>query len=87
MANHRNQGVEQTQRPCPVFAILAPHDVLSDSLGEKLVQMARFRNYNVHLYGGFDSAMLHNTTEYILKDIDKYLSAVHKFIRSDSRTQ
>jgi len=60
------------------FMVLQEEGLISDELGEKLRQMAKFRNRLVHLYGEIDDTYIF---EYIigeLKDFNEFKSIIVK---------
>jgi len=60
------------------FMVLQEEGLISDELGEKLRQMAKFRNRLVHLYGEIDNNYIF---EYIigeLKDFNEFKSIIVK---------
>lgn len=60
------------------FLVIQEEGLISSELGDKLRQMAKFRNRLVHLYGEIDNT---NVYEYIkgdLKDIEEFKSIIIK---------
>ena len=60
------------------FLVIQEEGIISSELGDKLRQMAKFRNRLVHLYGEIDNT---NVYEYIkgdLKDIEEFKSIIIK---------
>lgn len=60
------------------FLVIQEEGLISSELGDKLRQMAKFRNRLVHLYGEIDDT---NVYEYIkgeLKDIEEFKSIIIK---------
>ena len=60
------------------FLVIQEEGLIASELGDKLRQMAKFRNRLVHLYGEIDNT---NVYEYIkgdLKDIEEFKSAIIK---------
>jgi len=58
------------------FLVIQEEGLISSELGDKLRQMAKFRNRLVHLYGEIDNT---NVYEYIigdLKDIEEFKSVI-----------
>lgn len=58
------------------FLVIQEEGLISSELGDKLRQMAKFRNRLVHLYGEIDNT---NVYEYIkgdLKDIEEFKSII-----------
>ena len=63
------------------FLVIQEEGLISSELGDKLRQMAKFRNRLVHLYGEIDNT---NVYEYIngdLKDIEEFKSIIIKQYR------
>lgn len=76
-------GINGWEKPtdyASVFSILTENGVLTSELGNDLVQMARFRNRIVHLYGDFDNELLYEILRTRLKNIDSYVQVIHRFI-------
>ena len=71
IANHiiAAQGFRAPRDYADSFKVLEEHKVLSDGLGMKLRQMAKFRNRLVHLYGEIDDAYVYTFIEQDLQDI------------------
>ena len=60
------------------FLVIQEEGLIASELGDKLRQMAKFRNRLVHLYGEIDNT---NVYEYIkgdLKDIEEFKSVIIK---------
>ncbi len=57
------------------FTVLEENHILSQTMGQKLRQMAKFRNRLVHLYGEIDDAFVY---EFLKNDIDdiKYFQKI-----------
>ena len=70
---------QTTDSPGPIMSLPRSSSPQSSSeLGDKLRQMAKFRNRLVHLYGEIDNT---NVYEYIkgdLKDIEEFKSVIIK---------
>ena len=54
------------------FAILAENDIYASELCQKLMQMAKFRNRLVHLYGEIDNHYVYKFLHNDLDDITSY---------------
>ena len=80
VANHINAS-EKLRAPrdySDSFLVIQEEGLISSELGDKLRQMAKFRNRLVHLYGEIDNK---NVYEYIkgdLKDIEEFKSVIIK---------
>lgn len=55
--------------------------VVDKRLGEKLIQMAGYRNRLVHMYNLVSDEELYQIIQTDLKDIEKFVSAVKSFIQ------
>jgi len=71
IANHiiAAQGFRAPKDYADSFKVLEEEDLLNDSLGTKLRQMAKFRNRLVHLYGEIDNAYVYSFIEHDMQDI------------------
>ena len=54
------------------FAILEENDICANELCQKLMQMAKFRNRLVHLYGEIDNKYIYGFLHNDLEDIRSY---------------
>jgi len=54
------------------FLVIQEEGLISSELGDKLRQMAKFRNRLVHLYGEIDNAYVYDYIKGDLKDIKKF---------------
>ena len=54
------------------FAILEENDIFGRELGQKLMQMAKFRNRLVHLYGEVDDGYVYSFLKNDIKDIREF---------------
>ena len=71
IANHiiAAQGFRAPKDYADSFKVLEEEDLLNDSLGKKLRQMAKFRNRLVHLYGEIDNAYVYSFIQHDMQDI------------------
>lgn len=71
IANHiiAAQGFRAPKDYADSFKVLEEEDLLNDSLGTKLRQMAKFRNRLVHLYGEIDNTYVYSFIEHDMQDI------------------
>ena len=60
------------------FKVIEEQGLVSAEFGQKLRQMAKFRNRLVHLYGEIDDAYVHQFIQEDLKDIEKLKTLVLK---------
>ena len=54
------------------FAILEENGIFGRELGQKLMQMAKFRNRLVHLYGEVDDGYVYSFLKNDIKDIREF---------------
>jgi uncharacterized protein YutE (UPF0331/DUF86 family) len=71
VANHiiAAEGFRAPRDYADSFKVLEEQGVLDEKLGMKLIQMAKFRNRLVHLYGEIDDGHVHDFLNTDLKDI------------------
>ena len=71
IANHiiAAQGFRAPKDYADSFKVLEEENLLNDSLGTKLRQMAKFRNRLVHLYGEIDNTYVYSFIEHDMQDI------------------
>ena len=60
------------------FLVIQEEGLISSELGDKLRQMAKFRNRLVHLYGEIDDAYVYQFMKEDLKDIEEFKSIMIK---------
>lgn len=60
------------------FKVLEEEKVIDSDIGLKLRQMAKFRNRLLHLYGDIDDAYVHGFMTADLKDVSRFVAAIHK---------
>ena len=60
------------------FKVLQEQGLVSTDLGQKLRQMAKFRNRLVHLYGEIDNSYVYQFIQDDLKDIEKFKEIILK---------
>jgi len=60
------------------FKVIQEERLVSSELGDRLRQMAKFRNRLVHLYGEVDNDYIYEYIKGDLKDIDEYKSLIIK---------
>ena len=65
------------------FQLLAELSILKKDLSDRLVQMAKFRNLIIHLYWEVDNERVYEILVKNLGDIDEFLVAIGKFLKSD----
>lgn len=63
------------------FRILVEARTISPSLGERLVEMAKFRNILIHRYGDVDDRKVHRIICLILEDLNRYLEELAALLR------
>ena len=60
------------------FMVIEEEGLVSPELGQRLRQMAKFRNRLVHMYGEIDDAYVYKFINEELKDIEKFKSIIIK---------
>ena len=60
------------------FMIIQEEGIISSEFGDRLRQMAKFRNRLVHLYGEIDDAYVYKYIKGDIKDTEKFKSIVVK---------
>ena len=60
------------------FMIIEEEELISGDQGQRLRQMAKFRNRLVHLYGEIDNAYVYEFIKKDLKDIEEFKSIIIK---------
>ena len=60
------------------FLVIQEEGLISSELGDKLRQMAKFRNRLVHLYGEIDNTNIYEYIKGELKDIEEFKSVIIK---------
>ncbi len=60
------------------FLVIQEEGLISSELGDKLRQMAKFRNRLVHLYGEIDNTYVYEYIKGDLKDIEEFKSVIIK---------
>jgi len=58
------------------FLVIQEEGLISSELGDKLRQMAKFRNRLVHLYGEIDNTNVYEYIKWELKDIEEFKSVI-----------
>jgi len=67
------------------FMVIEEEGLISPELGQRLRQMAKFRNRLVHLYGEIDNAYVYKFIKEDLKDIEKFKSIIVKRYKPHSK--
>lgn len=60
------------------FMVIQEEGVISSELGDKLRQMAKFRNRIVHLYGEIDDSYVYKYLQDDIKDTEEFKSIIVK---------
>ncbi len=60
------------------FMVIQEEGIISSEFGDRLRQMAKFRNRLVHLYGEIDDAYVYKYVKGDIKDTEKFKSIVVK---------
>jgi uncharacterized protein YutE (UPF0331/DUF86 family) len=58
------------------FTVIQEQGIISSELGDRLRQMAKFRNRLVHLYGEIDNIYVYNYLQDDIKDTEKFKSII-----------
>jgi len=86
IANHiiAAQGFRAPKDYADSFRVLQENGVLEERLGNKLRQMAKFRNRLVHLYGEIDDTYVYTFIGHDRKDILEFKKVVvERFLKVD----
>jgi len=83
IANHiiAAKRFERAEEYSQMFIVLAKNNVISEKLGEKLSNMARFRNLLVHRYGEIKAQRLIEIVKEDLNDVVEFVKEVKEFIK------
>ena len=60
------------------FMVIEEEGLVSDELGKRLRQMAKFRNRLVHLYGEIDDTYVYEFINKDIRDIEEFKSIIIK---------
>ena len=60
------------------FKVIEEKGIITDELGERLCQMAKFRNRLVHLYGEIEDSYVYQFAKEDLKDIERLRTIILK---------
>lgn len=60
------------------FRVIEEQGLISSDFGEKLRQMAKFRNPLVHLYGDIEDAFVYEFINHNLSDVEEFKSVIMK---------
>ena len=58
------------------FRVIQEQGIISSDLGDRLRQMAKFRNRLVHLYGEIDNSYVYNYLQNDIKDAEEFKSII-----------
>ena len=58
------------------FRVIQEQGIISSDLGDRLLQMAKFRNLLVHLYGEIDNSYVYNYLQNDIKDAEEFKSII-----------
>ena len=80
VANHviASERLRAPKDYADAFAVLKEENILPEDLSKKLMQMAKFRNRLVHLYGEIDDRKIHAIAKNDLGDIEQFQSIILK---------
>jgi uncharacterized protein YutE (UPF0331/DUF86 family) len=83
IANHliAAKGFERAEEYSKMFKVLVENKVISESLGKKLFEMARFRNLLVHRYAEVKTDFLKKIIKDSLIDIRIFIKEVKNYIK------
>jgi uncharacterized protein YutE (UPF0331/DUF86 family) len=83
IANHliAAKGFERAEEYSKMFEVLVENKVISESLGKKLFEMARFRNLLVHRYAEVKTDFLKKIIKDSLIDIRIFIKEVKNYIK------
>ena len=85
IANHimAAEGFPRAEEYGQFFTTLAERGIIDKSLGEKLSEMAKFRNLLVHRYSRISSKELYRILNENLVDIEEYVKEILRFIAKE----
>jgi uncharacterized protein YutE (UPF0331/DUF86 family) len=87
IANHiiSAEGFRPPKDYADSFRVLEEQQIVEEELGRKLMQMAKFRNRLVHLYGEVDDQHVHQFMNEDLGDISAFKQiVVDRFLRDNT---
>lgn len=85
VCNHLSARLGRVPDSYPAcFELLGELGVLESGLAQRLAAMARLRNLLVHAYGRVDDRRFHRTLREDLGDVEAYLLAVDRYVKSAS---
>lgn len=74
---------EKLRRPddyADSFRVLHENKIVSDSLIDSLVEMAKFRNRIVHIYWEVDEIVIYDILQNYLNDFERYIKSISKIL-------
>ncbi len=82
IANHiiAAKGFERVEEYSNMFIILVKNKVISGELGNKLAEMAKFRNFLIHRYAEVDINYLADIIKFHLADVKDFMKEIKKYI-------
>ena len=80
MANHiiASEKFRAPRDYADSFMVIQEEGIISSELGDKLRQMAKFRNRIVHLYGEIDDSYVYKYLQDDIKDTEEFKSIIVK---------
>ncbi|MBC7104999.1 MAG: DUF86 domain-containing protein [Firmicutes bacterium] len=64
------------------FRILVEAETITPSLGERLVELAKFRNLLIHRYADIDDGRVHGVIRLVAADLNRYLEELAAVLRA-----
>lgn len=82
IANHiiAAKGFARVEEYSKMFLVLAENKVISNELGKKLAEMAKFRNFLIHRYADVDVKYIVDIIKFHLNDIVEFMREIKKYI-------
>lgn len=82
IANHiiAAKGYERAEEYSEMFRVLQKKGIIGKSLGDKMYDMAKFRNLLVHRYSDIDDKRVLDIIKSNLGDISEFMRCIEKFL-------
>ncbi len=74
------KGFERSEEYSGMFLMLAKNKIISNELGNKLAEMAKFRNFLIHRYAEVDMKYLVDIIKFHLADVKYFMKEIKKYI-------
>jgi uncharacterized protein YutE (UPF0331/DUF86 family) len=82
IANHiiAAKNLERVEEYGEMFPVLAKNRIITQKLGEKLVKMAKFRNFLIHRYGEVETKYIVEIIKFHLVDVVDFMRKIMKLL-------